>query len=178
VGSASSQGGLIGEPVTIRGEDLLGMAQVEHEMVLQCSGKSRSKFSEAYPIQGIAWGQGGGANVRFSGVPMSAVLKKQNVKIDREAKFRTAEGKGLPVGLEMPDFEHSLPLADALEKSIFALKLNGEPLPGVHGGPVRLVTPGFYGTMQVKWLGRLRFEATEPRTSTMRPSIAFPLPAP
>jgi sulfite oxidase len=48
-----------------------------------------------------------------------------------------------------------------MEKSIFALKLNGENLPGVHGGPVRLVTPGFFGTMQVKWLARLRFETAE-----------------
>jgi DMSO/TMAO reductase YedYZ molybdopterin-dependent catalytic subunit len=101
------------------------------------------------------------ANIKFSGVPLLAVLRKHNVKIDREAKFMTAEGKDLPLGLEMPDFEHSLPLADALEKSIFALGLNGEPLPGVHGGPVRLVTPGFYRTMHVKWLRRLRFEATE-----------------
>jgi len=43
-------GGLIDQPVTIRGADLLGMDQVEHEMVLQCSGNGRAKFSEAFPI--------------------------------------------------------------------------------------------------------------------------------
>jgi hypothetical protein len=52
-------------------------------------GFSRSKFSEAYPIPGTAWGQGGVANVQFAGVPLSAVLKKQNVKIDREVKLPT-----------------------------------------------------------------------------------------
>lgn len=31
----------------------------------------------------------------------------------------------------------------------------------MHGGPVRLVTPGFYGTMHVKWLSRLRIEDRE-----------------
>lgn len=76
-------------------------------------------------------------------------------------KFVTAEGQDVPVGLEKPDFEHSLPAVDVLEKSILALSLNGEPLPGIHGGPVRLVTPGFFGTMQVKWLSRLRFETAE-----------------
>src|SRR3546814_2290937 len=65
------------------------------------------------------------------------------------------------MGLEKPDFEHSLLVADVLERSIFALKLNGEDLPGIHGGPVRLVTPGLFGTMQVKWLTRLRFEVSE-----------------
>ena len=154
-------GGLIDEPVTILGEELLGMEQVEYELVLQCSGNSRSNFSGASPIPGTAWGQGGVGNVRFSGPRLSDVLKKHNVKISREAKFLTAEGKDLPLGLEKPDFEHSLPLADALEKSILALKLNGEVLPGVHGGPVRLVTPGFYATMNVKWLRRLRFESGE-----------------
>ena len=34
-----------------------------------------------------------------------------------------------------------------MEKSILALKLNGEALPEVHGGPVRLVRPGGGG----KW---------------------------
>lgn len=28
--------------------------------------------------------------------------------------------------------------------------LNGEPLLGIHGGPVRLVTPGLFGTMRQK----------------------------
>ena len=59
------------------------------------------------------------------------------------------------------DFEHSLPLDDVLERSILALRLNGEPIPAVHGGPVRLITPGYYGTMNVKWLSRLRFEESE-----------------
>jgi DMSO/TMAO reductase YedYZ molybdopterin-dependent catalytic subunit len=100
-------------------------------------------------------------NVRFAGVPLAAVLQKYNVRVDPQVKYVTAEGHDLPKGLEKPDFEHSLPVADVLEKSILALKLNGESLPGVHGGPVRLVTPGFFGTMQVKWLARLRFETAE-----------------
>jgi hypothetical protein len=65
-----------------------------------------------------------------------------------------------------------LPLADALEKSIFALKLNGELLPGVHGGPVRLVTPGIYGTMHVKWLRRLVGQ----RLLVSRPTEMRPIP--
>ncbi len=153
--------GLIDHPVTVRAEELAEMEQVEHEMVLQCSGNSRLKFSEASPIPGTAWGEGGVGNVRFSGVPLSALLRKHNVRIDREATYLTAEGKDLPAGPEMLNFEHSLPLADALDKSILALTLNGEPLPAVHGGPLRLVTPGFYGTMHVKWLRRLSFEKTE-----------------
>jgi sulfite oxidase len=144
--------------VVIRAEELLNMDQVEHEMILQCSGNGRSQYRD---IPGTPWDQGGVGNVRFAGVPLKAILERYNVSVDPQVKYVTAEGQDLPMGLERPDFEHSLPVAPVLERSIFALKLNGEPLPGIHGGPVRLVTPGLFGTMQVKWLRRLRFETAE-----------------
>lgn len=142
----------------VHAEELVEMEQVEYEMVLQCSGNGRVMYPD---IPGTPWNQGGVANVRFAGVPLSAVLEKHNVRVDPQVKYVTAEGQDLPMGRELPDLEHSLPVADVLEKSILALKLNGEALPGIHGGPVRLVTPGFFGTMQLKWLARLRFETAE-----------------
>ena len=144
--------------LVIHAEELLKMDQVEYEMVLQCSGNGRSQY-QATP--GTPWKQGGVANVRFAGVPLSTVLKEHGVSVDPRAKYVTGEGKALSVGQGMPGLEHSLPVAEVLERSILALSLNGEPLPGIHGGPVRLVTPGFFGTMQVKWLERLRFEIAE-----------------
>jgi len=144
--------------VIIRCEELLEMEQVEYEMILQCSGNGRTQYPG---IPGTPWNQGGVGNVRFAGVPLKAILEKYNVTVDSQVKYITAEGHDLPMGLEKPDFEHSLPVAPVLERSIFALKLNGEALPGIHGGPVRLVTPGLFGTMQVKWLRRLRFETAE-----------------
>src|SRR3546814_13726494 len=63
--------------VIIRSEDLLKMEQVEHEMVLQCSGNGRAQYPG---IPGTPWGQGGVANVRFSGVPLSAVLEQHGVQ--------------------------------------------------------------------------------------------------
>jgi sulfite oxidase len=144
--------------VIIRGEELLKMDQVEYEMILQCSGNGRAQYRG---IPGTPWDQGGVGNVRFAGVPLTAILEKYNVSVDPQVKYITAEGHDLPMGLEKPDFEHSVPVAPVLERGIFALKLNGEPLPAIHGGPVRLVTPGLFGTMQVKWLRRLRFETAE-----------------
>lgn len=144
--------------VVIRAEELLKMEQVEYEMILQCSGNGRNEYTA---IKGTPWNQGGVGNVRFAGVPLKAILEKHNVTVDPQVKYITAEGHDGPMGLEKPDLEHSIPAADVLERGILALRLNGEPLPGIHGGPVRLVTPGLFGTMQIKWLARLRFETAE-----------------
>jgi sulfite oxidase len=144
--------------VIIKATDLLEMEQVEHEMILQCSGNGRNEYGG---IKGTPWNQGGVGNVRFAGVPIKAILAKHNVQVDPQVKYVTAEGHDGPMGTEKPDLEHSIPVADVLDRGIIALRLNGEPLPGIHGGPVRLVTPGLFGTMQIKWVTRLRFETAE-----------------
>ena len=132
-------------------------------------------FSRAAPCKGAPWTVGAMANVTFSGVPLSAVLEKLGVEPQAAARFVAAEGRDLPSKPGEADFEHSLPLADVLERSILALKLNGEAIPAVHGGPVRLITPGYYGTMNVKWLSRLRFEDSESTNRHHRERYRTPL---
>ena len=153
--------GMLEYPRTIALDELRQMPQVEHELVLQCSGNGRAMFSKASPVKGSQWAHGAMGNVRFKGVPLKSVFEKFDVRPDVGAKFVTAEGSESPSKPGAADFEHSLPLAEVLARSIIALELNGQPLAAVHGGPVRLVTPGYYGTMHVKWLSRLRLEAQE-----------------
>lgn len=158
------------ERLVVHAADLLDMEQVEHEMVLQCAGNGRTLYRD---VPGTRWGMGGVGNVRFGGVPLAAVLARHGVDVDRRARYVTARGKGHPAQGDV--FEHSLPAAVALERTIIALTLNGEPIPGIHGGPVRLVTPGMYGTMQVKWLSGIRLEATESSTRFHATEYRVPL---
>lgn len=153
--------GLVEYPRVVPLAELAGLPQVEHEMVLQCSGNGRAQFGRAASVKGSPWNHGAMANVRFRGVPLAAVLQKFDIRPNAAAKFLTAEGIDSPASSTAADFEHSLPLADTLDRSILALEMNGKPLPSLHGGPVRLITPGYYGTMQVKWLSRVRFEPQE-----------------
>jgi DMSO/TMAO reductase YedYZ molybdopterin-dependent catalytic subunit len=157
-------GGLIAKASSIEASELKKLPQREVEMVLQCSGNGRSSFAKAAPVSGSPWTGGAMGNVVFGGVMLADVLKHAGVKIDPQAKFLTAEGRDESPKPDVEDFEHSIPLALALSRSLLVFTLNGKPLPKVHGGPVRLATPGLYGTMNVKWLSKLRFEVGESTT--------------
>lgn len=154
-------GGLTEFPRTVTLDDLKSLPQVEHEVVLQCSGNGRTFYNQAAPVKGAQWAYGAVGNVRFRGPTLRSVFEKFDVRPHSSVRLLTAEGADAPGKPGAADFEHSLPLDDTLSRAILALEMNGQPVPAVHGGPVRLVTPGYYGTMHVKWLSRLRLEAQE-----------------
>ena len=63
----------------------------------------------------------------------------------------------LPEGIDPQTVavERSVPLDKGLKDCLLVWEMNGEPLPLVHGGPVRLLVPGYFGVNNVKWLRTL-----------------------
>jgi DMSO/TMAO reductase YedYZ molybdopterin-dependent catalytic subunit len=45
------------------------------------------------------------------------------------------------------------------DSTILALEMNGQPLPQIHGGPVRLIVPGWDGASWVKWVSSIQAQA-------------------
>ncbi|MDZ7750881.1 MAG: sulfite oxidase [Gammaproteobacteria bacterium] len=156
-------GGLVERPAVIDAADLRDMPQHEVKMVMQCSGNGRSYYGKySVKTKGTQWQNGGMGQAVYRGVPLSAVMDKFGINPGAKATYLTANGVDEPSATaKRPDFEHSVPVDDALEYGILALEMNGEPLPAIHGGPVRFILPGYYGTMNVKWIGSLRFDAHE-----------------
>ncbi len=153
--------GLVDKPMKYPLTELAKLPKTEVEMVLQCSGNFRFQFSKLSPIKGTPWNKGGIGNVRFAGVRVFDFLRAAGVNASVDAKYITAEGADQPEKSGQIDYEKSVPIDVVLARGILATELNGSSLPAVHGGPVRLVIPGYYGNVQVKWLTRLRFEARE-----------------
>ena len=67
----------------------------------------------------------------------------------------------IPAPSDEKGFGGSIPLAKALApETLLAYGMNGAPLPPLHGGPLRLLVPGYIGARSVKWLGHLTLAAS------------------
>ena len=84
----------------------------------------------------------------WTGVLLSTLLKECGLK--GSATWFVAEGAEEVKGAS------SMPIAKAMDDCIIAYGMNGEALRPQHGFPVRLVTPGFEGIFNTKWLRRIK----------------------
>jgi len=148
--------GLVQRPRTVTIADLEKMGMEKRVSVMQCAGNGRSFYAAKQKVGGGQWKNGGMGNVEWEGVPLRAFLADLRMVPSDKATWLTAEGWDQPPTPEGSDFAKSYHMNDpALDHAIIALKMNGEPIPAVHGGPVRLIIPGFYGNMNVKFLDTL-----------------------
>ncbi|WP_117237326.1 sulfite oxidase [Thermus sediminis] len=162
-------GGLLDKPFTLEARELLALPQTEVAMVLQCSGNGRSLYNPR--PSGNPWVRGGMGNVTFRGVRLKTLLESKGVKLGEKALFITAHASRQGGA---PEFVRSVPI-HALENALLALSMNGEPLAAVHGGPVRLVFPGYFGVNNVKWVERIEFADAENTTPEQMPRYRVPV---
>ncbi len=148
-------GGLVDPPFRITVEELARLPQTEVTSVLQCSGNGRAFFNPR--PSGNPWTYGGIGQVTWRGVSLKTLLEAKGAKLKEGARFITMNAS--TQGGARP-YEKSYPIF-VFDTALLALSMNGEPLPAVHGGPVRLVAPGTFGTANVKWLAKLEFTANE-----------------
>jgi DMSO/TMAO reductase YedYZ molybdopterin-dependent catalytic subunit len=123
----------------------------ETSLVLQCAGNNRVSFEQFAPVAGSLWHSGAVANVVLAGVPVRALFAEAGLELPKQG-YLTALGY---VSGDDVAFERSVPLADVIDTAFVALTLNGQPLTHLHGGPLRLVVPGYYAVNNVKWLAHL-----------------------
>lgn len=124
--------------------------------VLQCSGNGRAFFS--HETSGTQWETGAAGCVFWSGVPVRAIVEALGGVSDGAQYLTGTGGEELPDGLppETVMVERSVP-KQVMDTAILAWEMNGEPVPLAHGGPLRLVIPGYYGVNNVKYIKKLAF---------------------
>lgn len=122
-------GGLVDTPHTYSFKEIAAFPSVIQETTLMC----------------ISNGVGDAlmSNAKWTGVPLARLLAAAGVRPGGvEALLRGADG-----------YTDTIPLAKALDPAtLVVFEMNGEPLPRIHGYPVRLIVPGMYGEKNVKWV--------------------------
>lgn len=142
-------------------EALRSLPSVTMGVVMECAGMSRGFLPSSAP--GQQFGHGLCGNAVWTGTSLKHLLDHYGAGLD----FQTLVARGRDQGLAKPeevesDFSKGLARLKALHPdTLLAWELNGEPIPHMHGGPVRLVVPGWFTTWWVKWVYELETIAGE-----------------
>jgi len=167
--------GLVARPRDVKLTDIEKMGQEKRVAVIQCAGNGRSFYAAKQKVGGGQWKNGGMGNVEWEGVPLRHFLDEMKVLPSASVRWLTAEGWDQPPTREGSDFSKSYLIDDvALDHAILAVKMNGEPIPAVHGGPVRLIIPGYYGNMNVKFLTNLMLMSEQSPSAFQSLGYRFP----
>ncbi|MBE0625558.1 MAG: sulfite oxidase [Burkholderiales bacterium] len=136
--------------------DLKRMGIASVSMVLQCSGNGRGFFG--HKASGSQWKVGAAGNTLWSGVPVKAVVAELGGVREGMRYMTSTGGETIPPGIDPKKVmvERSVPWT-AMEEAILAWELNGKPIPLAHGGPLRVIIPGYYGVNNVKYVKRVAF---------------------
>ncbi|GGG55553.1 sulfite oxidase [Pseudohongiella nitratireducens] len=142
--------------------------------VLQCSGNGRAYFP--HEPSGSQWATGAAGCAIWTGVRVSDVIEHFGGAAADELAFLTATGsEELPDGVDPSQVvvERSVPKAKGLQDCMLVWEMNGAPLPLVHGGPVRMLVPGYFGVNNVKWVKRIALTEEESGASIQVSSYRF-----
>jgi DMSO/TMAO reductase YedYZ molybdopterin-dependent catalytic subunit len=143
--------GQVEKPLEISFSEILQFSKVEVACTLECSGNGRSLLEKK--ASGNPWTIGGVGNAVWGGVRLSEVLEKAGVS--SEVRHVGFEGLDTPLGSAGIKFIRSIPISKALDSTILAYEMNGEPLPLEHGFPLRALALGWTGANCVKWLSKI-----------------------
>ncbi len=136
--------------------DIEKLAPSSGRYLIECSGNADQSN---YGLMSVA---------DWDGVPLAAVLDR--VRPLSKAYRVLVSG----VDDETTPSRTSVPGAswiftrDELARALLATRMNGAPLTGDHGFPVRLIVPGWYGCSCIKWVNRIELvEESAAPTSQM-----------
>lgn len=146
-------GGAVTNAVSLTLEDIAAAGEtVEVVAINQCAGNGRG-LSEPR-VTGTQWGNGAMGCAKWTGVRLKDVLAKAGPGAGaRRVRFA---GLDVPLTDGAPQFIKSIPMDIAMRDDVLvAWGMNDEPLPILHGFPLRIVVPGWFSTYWVKMLSTI-----------------------
>ena len=123
---------------------------VSMQGMLECAGSGRSAYVPN--ASGTPWLATGGMGCpKWTGVRLRDVLRAAGIKSG--AAHVAGQGGDFGVIATIAPVIRSMPLTKAMEENtLIAFGMNDGPLPKIHGYPLRLIVPGWVGSLSTKWL--------------------------
>jgi DMSO/TMAO reductase YedYZ molybdopterin-dependent catalytic subunit len=133
---------------------------VTRHMVLECGGNGRAFFEPR--VNGNRWTHGGVGCAAWTGVSLADVFAEAG--LTNAAVYTAHYGADVPVSgdPQRPPLSRGVRIEKALEPhTMLVWGMNGSALPAAHGGPLRLIVPGWPGSASQKWLTRITIRDRE-----------------
>jgi DMSO/TMAO reductase YedYZ molybdopterin-dependent catalytic subunit len=153
-----SVGGLVRQPQTLTLDALGRDVRPAGVHLLECSGNSAPTFG----LMSAA---------RWEGVPVQSVLDRvQPLAEASRVLVSGIDDLATPSRTSIPGASWIFAREDLERAGAFlATRMNGAPLLPDHGSPLRLVVPGWYGCVCIKWVNRIELLGDDAAaTSQMR----------
>jgi DMSO/TMAO reductase YedYZ molybdopterin-dependent catalytic subunit len=152
-------GGLANKGITIAGEALTKNARPMGIHLMECSGNPRGAH---FGMMSVA---------DWDGVPLREILEQAvplasgtHVLVSGFDRYQEASMTSVPGASWIFSQEQVFS-----SQAFLATAMNGHGLSKDHGAPLRLIVPGWYGCVSIKWVNQIDFvSADAPATSQMR----------
>ena len=140
--------GMVDRPLILTMDEIRRLPSTSRILFLECAGNTRSEWREPQAAPSVQFTHGLTSCSEWTGVALSLLLREAGAH--RGATWIVAEGA------DATGNERSIPMAKAMDDVLVAYGQNGEaPRPG-NGYPLRLIVPGWEGSVNVKWLRRIK----------------------
>ncbi len=124
------------------------------QLQMECGGNGRSEYYP--PAKGNQWTNGAIGCPEWTGIRLADVLADCGIKDDAVYVAYESADKHLSGDPTKLPISRGVPVHKAMEsESMLVWAMNGEPLPALHGYPLRLICAGWPGSVSGKWLTKI-----------------------
>lgn len=135
--------------------------RLERTVTIQCSGTRRIEQISAYAGEGdeminAPWAEGAIGTATYVGVSLKKIIKHCGGLVEGAKHLELIGADTYFKQNRVMNYAVSVPFSKVkLNEVMIAWSMNGDPLPKIHGAPVRAVVMGYIGARSIKWLYRI-----------------------